>query len=151
MSLLRTDTQAALQALHKVIRESAAHYRFVVEHCARGEGAKRCDELAEERDQLAGQLAEAIRKTGDLPAEPDRDLEAARQLQDELVSQLSGLFDENGAAAMIEHCQQMERQLQTVVQEDAAVLSGSDHESLRGACADSAERARRILDEIVSG
>ena len=150
MSLFRSDFQVALQSLHKLVQQSATHYEFVAEHCAEGEGAGRCNAIASERKRLAERLAEAIRQTGDLPAEPDPDLETARQLQDELISQLNDVFSDNGAAALISRCQGLEQQLKEMIENEAAVLATGECRPLLDECAASVQRAQKMLGELAA-
>lgn len=137
MSLLRNDIQVALQWLHEWAQETMSHFRFVADHDIGKSSAALCRELAAERELLSSQLAAAIRETGDLPAGPDPDREAALQLQEQLADVLS----EQGGEAMLEHCRSREESLLEQVSREAGVLDGTEYAELLVTCKRSAEKA----------
>lgn len=141
MSLLRSDSQVALQWLHGWALETLSHFRFVADHEVGAEAVALCESLADEREQLAGRLAAAIRETGDLPAEPDPDREALQQIQE----QLSSVFAEQGGDAMLAYCGSREEAFLEQARQEAGVLEGTQYASLLSACQASAAQAIKRL------
>ncbi|MFV8782395.1 hypothetical protein ACNKU7_08225 [Microbulbifer sp. SA54] len=124
MSILRDDAQVALHDLYIALRESIDLYQFAGEYL-HGAAAKTCASIAADRTELAARVAEAIRATGDLPAEPDRDRETAEKLRE----QLDALFADDREEGIIEHRRRAEREL-------LALLDGETLSELGGGYAD---------------
>lgn len=90
MSILRSEHQVALQELFGLIQESIDHYEDAAEFVDDSAAKNIFQSIAAERQPLAGQVAQAIRATDDLPAAPNADKEAGQQLLQHLHSLLTG-------------------------------------------------------------
>jgi hypothetical protein len=88
--LLRNELQTALQDVEVGCLEVADGHDAAAETLADDPLAATLRELAEARRTAAERLAERIREEGDLPGEPDADLETARDLASRVLAALSG-------------------------------------------------------------
>lgn len=89
MSFIRTDEQAALYEAHIAVEESAHHLRDASEFLDDPALSGLLREAAERREGLTRRLEEAVRDSGDLPAEPDPDRESLEQLAHRIGAALS--------------------------------------------------------------
>jgi len=87
--LLRSELQAALQDLEVACLEVADGHDAAAGILADDPLAATLRELAGARRAAAERLGEFIRQQGDLPAEPDADLETARELATRVKAALS--------------------------------------------------------------
>jgi hypothetical protein len=87
--LLRSELQTALQDVEVACLEVADGHDGAAEQLADDRLAPALRELAGARRAAALQLGEAIRQLDDLPAEPDADLETARELASRFLAALS--------------------------------------------------------------
>ncbi len=88
--LLRNELQTALQDVEVACLEVADGHDAAAATLGDDPLAATLRELAAERRRAAGRLAACIREQGDLPAEPDIDLETARDLASRVMAALSG-------------------------------------------------------------
>ena len=88
--LLRNELQTALQDVEVACLEVADGHDGAADILADDPLAPTLRELAGERRAAAERLGECIRELDDLPAEPDADLETARDLATRVMAALSG-------------------------------------------------------------
>lgn len=107
MSILRSELQVALQELHRMARESVDHYQDAAEFVDDESATGLFTRIAGEREELARQLAAAIRDTDDLPAAPDADREAGEQL----IHRLHAWFTTDQTRDVLEQRRKAEQEL----------------------------------------
>jgi hypothetical protein len=88
--LLRNELQTALQDVEVACLEVADGHEAAAATLADDPLAATLRGLATARRTAAERLAACIRQEGDLPAEPDADLETARDLASRVMAALSG-------------------------------------------------------------
>jgi hypothetical protein len=88
--LLRNELQTALQDVEVACLEVADGHEAAAEMLGDDPLAAVLREIAGARRRAAERLGEYIRQQGDLPAEPDADLETARDLATRVMAALSG-------------------------------------------------------------
>lgn len=96
--LLRDECQMALNALEEKCIEAADHFQSAAQLAGDAPAASLFANLAQRRRQLAGDLAEHIRASDDLPQAPDPD----RELFGDMISSLKTLFSADAARTLIE-------------------------------------------------
>jgi uncharacterized protein (TIGR02284 family) len=101
--MLRNELQIALNDLIVACLEAADGHEAAAEILGDDPLAEALRDLAGARRELAGQLGERLRTLGDLPREPDADLETVRELAARVMAALSAdhrqvLLDERSAA-----------------------------------------------------
>ena len=111
MSILRSELQVALQELYRMARESVDHYQDAAEFVDDKTVTRLFTRIAGERDELARQLASAIRDTDDLPAAPDADREAGEQLIHRLHAWFTADQTQDVLAQRLKAEQELARQL----------------------------------------
>lgn len=146
MSILRSEVQVALNELHVAIRESADLYHFVAGLLQNPQAVSAFSEFARERDQLAAQLAESIRASGDLPGEPDRDREAGEEVRERLEAMIAA----DQTAEVIEHRRSAERDLLTLLDGKRLEVLQPEYTDLLARCRSSVERALDQLAPLTS-
>ncbi len=107
MSILRSELQVALQALHRMAQESVDHYHDAAEFVDDEDTTCLFNRIADEREDFVRQLNAAIRDTGDLPAAPDADREAGEQL----IHRLHALFTADQTQDVLEQRRKAELEL----------------------------------------
>lgn len=90
MTIWQSDEQLAMQELAVAIQHSADQYSDAAEILEGQPAAAAMRELADQREQWAEVLHEAIRKLDDLPAVPDQDREAGEKLLNRVKAALAG-------------------------------------------------------------
>ncbi|MCK7597393.1 hypothetical protein M0G74_08950 [Microbulbifer sp. CAU 1566] len=141
MGIFRSDVQVALNDLHLALQESADHYRFAAEFLGESPACQVCEQLAGAREALALKVADLIRAAGELPSEPDRDLEAAAQLR----QQFEALFSEDAAAGVVRQRIRSEMDLENLLKGDVVSPLEAEHAALLRDCRNSAERALKLM------
>lgn len=141
MSILRDDVQVALNSLHVAIQESADYYRSVAETLEDARVTRVCREIARQRDELALEVAAAIRDTGDLPAEPDRDREAAVEIRERLAARVSA----NQVQEIVRHRRESENDLLGLFEGGSLSVLQANHNALLKKCRNSVEQALDLL------
>ena len=144
MSILRSDTQVALNDLHRSLQESADHYRYAADTLQDAAASGACKKIAEERRALAGQAADAIRETGELPGEPDPDREAAEQIRE----RLEAMIGDDEVSAVVAHRLQGEEELLRILEREVSPVLGDNHSALLVQCRESIAHARRLLGSL---
>jgi hypothetical protein len=88
--MIRSDEQVALEDLHRALRSTATGHRDAAGTLDPGDAlTATLTELADRRDAEAGQVADLIRQTGELPDDPDADRETFRTAARHLKAALS--------------------------------------------------------------
>lgn len=144
MSILRSDTQVALNELHRALQESADQYEYaagILQNVAANEACKR---LSEERRALADRVADEIRQSGELPGEPDPDREAAEQIRE----RFEALIGEDEVSAVLSHRLHGEEELLLILERDVLPALGDEQSELLEQCRQSIERARHLLGSL---
>lgn len=80
MSLLRTDQQVAIQALHLSMVKMVHHYIDAAEFLQTEESVKFMQTSAEQYEQFCMRIVDLLNKLGDLPMPPDVEKENLEQL-----------------------------------------------------------------------
>ena len=107
MNIIRSDADVILHDVFVALEESVDQYADSAEFLREHEVAKIFKELSLERVALLKALAEAIRRTGNLPPAADDDKESFRLALQHVFANLS----ENAVAQVLEQCLQQEREL----------------------------------------
>lgn len=89
MSIFRSDQQVALHDLLVTSEKSADHYRDSADFLAGLNVSEKLKTIADERDELAQHLTQAIQSLGDLPSAPDEDRESVEKLFHRVHASLS--------------------------------------------------------------
>ncbi|GAB2876145.1 hypothetical protein ACCI51_13795 [Microbulbifer echini] len=84
MTLIRTESQAALNDLFVAFARSEDDYRAAAEQLEEKAAADFLCAIASQRHALARRVEQAIRAEGGLPSEPDPDLKAGEQFLQKL-------------------------------------------------------------------
>lgn len=146
MGIFRSDVQVALNDLHVALQESADHYRFAMEYLGDSPAYRVCEQLAHAREELAAEVVGAIRASGELPSEPDRDLETAAQLR----QQFEALLAEDAVAGLVRQRLRSEKELQRFLGGDALSPLEAEHGALLQRCINSTERAIELLEPMAA-
>ncbi len=88
--LLRDERQMAVSAVETLCLETADHYAAAARRTDDAGLAQLFDTLAQQRRQLAAELAAQIRALDDLPQQPDPDREAVEEVFSGIKAFLSG-------------------------------------------------------------
>lgn len=88
--LLRDERQMSVNAVEKLCFETADHYEAAASELGGDQLAAVFTALADERQQLAAELAVQIRAIDDLPQQPDPDREAIAHMLAGIKALLSG-------------------------------------------------------------
>lgn len=146
MSILRSDVQVALNDLHMALQQSADYYHFAADYLKDAPAGAVCEQLAAARDDLAKQAVAAIRATGELPSEPDRDRETTEELRERLAS----LLARDAVTGVLNHRLEAEKTLRAFLDSDALAPLESGHAQLLKDCQKSNEHALDVLTPLVS-
>lgn len=147
MSILRNDTQVALNNLHVALMKSADHYRSAAEFLSDQPVSQLFESLANERDRLAKEAEEAIRESHDLPTIPDADRETVEQL----VQRLKASFAADEVSDVLAQRLKFEAQLEQELNATDMVELDKSHPKLRGKCLKSIVKAQKQLEEAEAG
>lgn len=109
--MLRDDRQAALNEVVRAALEAAHAHEQGAELLEDDASAAALRALAARRARAAAQLGEHLRRLGDLPKEPDADLETARQLLSRVLVALS----DDRRDQILQHARHVEEHLATAV------------------------------------
>lgn len=145
MSIIRNDTQVALNDLHVALKRSADHYRDAAEFLQDGEVSAFCKRAATERDQLADAVGKAIREHGELPSVPDRDRETGEQL----LERLESLFSADQTREVLQKRLEHERQLLATLDEPQMAALDKQYADLKSRCRDSIGEAIQALEQRI--
>lgn len=137
----RSDSEVALNDLLEAVRESADLYADDAEVLGQGPLRALFDELAGRRDRFAGELAELVRRHGDLPSAPDADAETFHRLGNRLRAALSA--DER--RALLEDRIAAEEALLRRIQQALVQPVGADAQELLGEFRQDVEQVRALL------
>jgi len=110
--LLRDERQMSVNAVEKLCFETADHYGAAASELGDDRLAKIFTALADERQQLAADLAVHIRTLDDLPQQPDPDREAISHMLAGIKALLSG----DMRASLVADCERGEEALMLAVQ-----------------------------------
>ena len=106
--MLRDDRQVALNAVIDALLNAADVHREGADLLdADPELAAVLRALAERRQDMARELGDHVRRLGDLPSEPDADLQAAKSVLEWLQAALA----EDRRDEVLQHCRQAEEAL----------------------------------------
>jgi uncharacterized protein (TIGR02284 family) len=111
--LLRNEAQMALNQVESLVVESADHYEAAAGKTDQAPLSQLLTELAQERRQLALQLAAHIRALDDLPQHPDPDREAVG----DLFTSIKTFFSDNISDVVIDERLRFEDKLAEAVQQ----------------------------------
>jgi hypothetical protein len=111
MGILRSEQQVALQGLYRLAQESVDHYRDSAEFVEDTTLTHLFTRIADQRESLAGSVAQAIRATDDLPAAPDADRETGEQL----IHRLHAWFTADQTQDVLQQRLQAEEELATAL------------------------------------
>ena len=144
MSILRNDTQVALNDLHRALQESADHYQYAADFLEGSAASDVCAKLVRERRGLAARVADAIRESGELPGEADRDLEAAEQIR----QRFEALVEGDEVSAVVTHRLDAEGEFLAFLERDVRPLLGDTHSELLSESRKSVDHARELLGSL---
>ncbi|WP_237064674.1 hypothetical protein [Microbulbifer guangxiensis] len=145
MSIIRNDTQVALNDLHVALKHSADHYREAGEFLQDGEVSAFCEQAAADRDQLAGLVEQVIRESGQLPSVPDQDRETGEQL----LERLESLFSADETREVLQNRLDIEQQLLATLDEPEMAALDKQHAELKARCRNSVTEAIRSLKQRI--
>lgn len=146
MSILRSEQQVALQELHRMAQKSVDHFEDSAEFVEDEAAAQLFKRLASEREQLAQQLAQAIRDTGDLPAAPDADREAGEQL----IHRLHAWFTADQTQDVLEQRLNAEQEVLHTLHDNKIASNDVDYQSLRQRFISQVENATQALKQAIA-
>lgn len=109
--LLRDERQMSVNAVERLCFETADHYEAAASDIGDDKLAGLFASLAEERQQLAAELAVQIRALDDLPQQPDPDREAVSNMLSGIKALLSGDIRES----LLADCERGEEALVSAV------------------------------------
>ncbi|KUJ84950.1 hypothetical protein AWR36_004800 [Microbulbifer flavimaris] len=138
MSIIRNDTQVALNDLHVALQRSSDHYLDAAKFLQDEQASEFCRQVAAEREQLINAVEQAVRESGELPSAPDRDREAG----EELLERLEGLFSADQTREVLQKRLDTERELR-------ALLAKPDMAVLDEHYADLKQRCRKSVDDVI--
>ena len=141
MNIIRSDTDVILHDAFVALEESVDQYADSAEFLREHAVAKIFKELSAERLALLKSLAEAIRRTGNLPPAADDDKESFRLALQHVFASLS----ENAVVQVLEQCLQQERELKTTYKQLLTIESAQSESRLFKAIYKSHRFARLYL------
>ncbi|WP_020207655.1 hypothetical protein [Gilvimarinus chinensis] len=145
MSFVRNETQVALRDVHVALLESVDHYRDAAEFSSSQVAAECFNAIAEAREALANEYAEAIRAADDLPSVPDPELEGGEQF----LSHLATLFAADELEGLVEQRLDAENRLEQLLQQSKIEAPLREvRADLWQSCRDNIARARQQLIEL---
>lgn len=143
MGILRSEQQLALQGLYQLAQESVDHYRDSAEFVDDDAAAQLFTRIADEREALAGQLAQAIRDTDDLPAAPDADRETGEQL----IHRLHAWFTADQTLDVLQQRLLAEEELAAALADNKHAISDPDYQHLHQQFASQVSNATQSLKQ----
>ena len=141
MGILRSEQQVALQELYRLAQESADHYRDSADFVDDASTTRLFKHIADEREELAQQLAQAIRGTGDLPAAPDADREAGEQL----IHRLHAWFTADQTRDVLQQRLSAEQELAQVLRDNRNATTSDIYQALHQSFTSHVEQTRQSL------
>jgi uncharacterized protein (TIGR02284 family) len=139
--VLRDERQTALNDLEVAAREAADAYADAADWAGDAELARQFRELGRTRQRMADELAEHIRRLGDLPSAPDADRETLTQLWAHLRGAVTGSW----RAALLAECEQAEQVLEGHIASAVALeLAADTREALQRFARDIASARERL-------
>jgi uncharacterized protein (TIGR02284 family) len=106
--MLRDDRQVAInQVIEALLNAAEVHQEGADLLAAEPDLAAVLLTLAERRRDVAGELGDHVRRLGDLPSEPDADLQAAKSV----LGWLQAALAEDRRDEVLQHCRQAEEDL----------------------------------------
>ena len=102
--LLRDEKQMSVNAVERLCFETADHYEAAASELGGDRLAQVFAGLAEQRQQLAAELAVHIRTLDDLPQQPDPDREAVAHM----LSGIKALLSRDMRASLLADCERAE-------------------------------------------
>ncbi|QFT54531.1 hypothetical protein [Microbulbifer sp. THAF38] len=143
MTLIRTETQAALNDLFMALTRSEDDYRAAAEQLEDQAAADFLCAIASKRQSLAQRVERAIRAEGGLPSEPDPDLKAGEQL----LQMLGPLMADDKTREVFQQRLDADRELLDYMEcEDLSALEGS-HGELKSECRHHLEESLTWLEK----
>ncbi len=109
--LLRDERQMSVNAVEKLCFETADHFDAAASGLGQDKLSQVFSSLAEERRQLAAELAVHIRALDDLPQQPDPD----RETMSHMLAGIKGLLSGDMRASMVADCERGEESLASAV------------------------------------
>lgn len=140
--LLRNEAQMALNQVESLVVESADHYEAAAGKTA-SPLSQLLTELAQERRQLASELAAHIRALDDLPQHPDPDREAVG----DLLTSIKTLFSDNTDDVVIDERMRFEDELAKAVREALQQALPEDTKTFLQRVASNIESAKSRLEQ----
>ncbi|MDO3383081.1 hypothetical protein [Gilvimarinus algae] len=144
MSVLRNDVQVALNDVHVAFMESADHYRDAADFLNKASVSRGLIAIAEQRDQLVGDIEKAIRDSGDLPSVPDTDRETGEQL----IQHLTAMFSADETQGVLQQRREDEQWLQELLDSPELACLAKDYQAIVSRCRDNIEWALEKLDSL---
>jgi hypothetical protein len=106
--MLRDDRQVAInQVIEALLTAAAAHQEGAALLEGHSDLADRLRALAARRHHSALELGDHVRRLGDLPSEPDADLQAAKSV----LAWVQAALAEDRRDEVLQHCRQAEEDL----------------------------------------
>jgi len=106
--MLRDDRQVAInQVIEALLNAADVHREGADLLDANPDLARVLRDLAERRQQVGRELGDHVRRLGDLPSEPDADLQAAKSM----LGWLQAALAEDRRDEVLQHCRQAEEDL----------------------------------------
>ena len=106
--MLRDDRQVAInQVIQALLKAADVHQEGAALLETDSDLAAVLRALAERRQQLAHELGDHVRRLGDLPSEPDADLQAAKSV----LVWVQAALAEDRRDEVLQHCRQAEEDL----------------------------------------
>ncbi|MDW7774665.1 MAG: DUF2383 domain-containing protein [Desulfobulbaceae bacterium] len=110
--LIREEQQVALDKVAVLALKNSDHYESEAERVS-PDLALFFRSLAARRKTFAGQLAEILRRTGELPSEPDRD----REVVEEVITRLRTFLASDREAELLQEREKGESELAEAVEQ----------------------------------
>jgi uncharacterized protein (TIGR02284 family) len=142
--LLRNEAQMALNQVESLVVESADNYETAAGKTDQAPLSQLLTELAQERRQLASELAAHIRALDDLPQHPDPDREAVGNL----FTSIKTFFSDNSSDVVIDERIRFENELAKAVQEAKQQALPQVTKNFLESVSSNIESARLRLEQI---
>lgn len=145
MSIIRNDTQVALNDLHVALQRSSDHYLDAAKFLQDEHASELCRRLAAEREQLISAVEQAVRESGELPSVPDKD----RETGEELLERLESLFSADQTREVLQKRLDTERELRALLDEPEMAVLDEHYAELKERCRKRVDDAVRALAERI--